>query len=112
MHRPRPSNSRSFKSELSMKNILKLLHEKVRNVLYKLGWTELRWIQTAVTKAFFDSDRDILAIGPTACGKTEAVYLPAFTAMIENPLPSIRLLCVSPLKSLINDQFQRLETLA
>src|SRR6266478_8453369 len=91
---------------------LSLLRVEVRNVIYKKGWTALRQIQNGVIRAFFASKKDILGIGPTGCGKTEAIYLPTFSAMLDAPLPSIRLVCVSPLKSLINDQFLRLRVRA
>lgn len=46
----------------------------------------------------------------TASGKTEAAFLPALTAIASSKeLKGIRILYVSPLKALINDQYRRLE---
>ena len=47
----------------------------------------------------------------TASGKTEAAFLPILTLIQPDPIGSVRVLYVGPLKALINDQFQRLELL-
>ena len=58
------------------------------------------------------ADRDILITAPTAGGKTEAAFLPLVSFIEQSAdLDSFSVLCVSPLKALINDQFDRLESL-
>ncbi|KAK0330051.1 hypothetical protein LTR94_034364, partial [Friedmanniomyces endolithicus] len=47
----------------------------------------------------------------TASGKTEAAFLPLLTETAEMTGGGLRLLYISPLKALINDQFRRLEPL-
>jgi ATP-dependent Lhr-like helicase len=48
---------------------------------------------------------------PTSAGKTEAAFLPILTRILSQDAPSIRVLYIGPLKALINDQFQRLDSL-
>ena len=49
--------------------------------------------------------------GPTASGKTEAAFFPILTLLDGNLPESIAVLYIAPLKSLINDQFSRIEEL-
>ena len=58
------------------------------------------------------ADRDVVLAAATASGKTEAAFMPVLTALAEEPVVgSAGALCISPLKALINDQFDRLEVL-
>lgn len=93
-------------------NAFQLLHPSVRRVVFELGWTSLRPVQAMAIDAFFKTGDDQLIIAPTAGGKTECWALPALSTLVEDPRPSIQVLCVSPLKALINDQFARLTALA
>lgn len=54
---------------------------------------------------------DLLIAAPTAGGKTEAAFLPIATRLAAAPPSGLGCLCISPLKALINDQFERLELL-
>ena len=47
----------------------------------------------------------------TASGKTEAAFFPVLAELCENPPASVGVLYIAPLKSLINDQFYRIEEL-
>lgn len=76
------------------------------------GWGGLRPIQARSTLALLQGRRgDLIISAGTASGKTEAAFLPAVSSIIGNPTPGVGILSVSPLKSLINDQFARLSTL-
>jgi ATP-dependent Lhr-like helicase len=55
-------------------------------------------------------DHVIIASG-TASGKTEAAFFPVLTLLCENPSASVSVLYISPLRALINDQFERLDLL-
>ena len=89
-----------------------LLHPDVRRVVHAQGWTSLRPVQVQAIHAYFRTNDDLLLTAPTAGGKTEAWALPGLSALIEDPQASIQILCISPLKALINDQFGRLSALA
>lgn len=55
--------------------------------------------------------RDVVIASATASGKTEAAFLPILTRVADEVASSLSVLCVSPLKALINDQARRLEPL-
>ena len=59
----------------------------------------------------FDTDRNLLLTSSTASGKTEAAFFPILTDLYENPSNTVAVLYIAPLKSLINDQFSRMEDL-
>lgn len=88
-----------------------LLHERVQRWIYKRGWDELREPQEQAISAVLGSRSDILIAAPTAAGKTEAAFLPICSKLVADPGASIRTLYVSPLKALINDQYDRLHDL-
>jgi Lhr-like helicase len=48
----------------------------------------------------------LLLSSGTATGKTEAAFLPILTALYNKPSHSVGVMYISPLKALINDQFQ------
>lgn len=83
----------------------------IQEFIYEHRWEELKGIQVAACKAVFDTSLNILLASGTASGKTEAAFLPALTAIYNNPSSSVAILYISPLKSLINDQFFRLNDL-
>lgn len=83
----------------------------IQDYIYRNRWEELRGIQVAAAEAVFDTDENILLSSGTASGKTEAAFLPVLTHLWENPSASVGVLYLSPLKALINDQFERLEEL-
>lgn len=57
------------------------------------------------------ADRDVVIASSTASGKTEAAILPIASNIVSEPPAGLGVLYVSPLKALINDQFERLELL-
>ena len=90
-----------------------LLAEPVRRWIWKKRWTSLRGVQEQAIPAIVGSESDVVIAAATASGKTEAAFLPLISRMIENPelRPGFKLLYISPLKALINDQCRRLEDL-
>ena len=76
-----------------------------------MRWTELRPIQVEAIQELLQGDRHVLISAQTAGGKTEAAFLPILSRIVEEPAGSVRVLCISPLKALINDQFRRLDEL-
>ncbi|MDP2606205.1 MAG: DEAD/DEAH box helicase [Deltaproteobacteria bacterium] len=87
------------------------LHEKIQRWVWDQGWTDLRDIQELAISPILDGGRDVIIAAATAGGKTEAAFLPICSRVIEQPSGSVRALYVSPLKALINDQFDRLDRL-
>jgi len=83
----------------------------IREFIYSHSWESLREVQIAAAKTLFESDRNLLLTSSTASGKTEAAFFPILTDIYEAPPSSVGVLYIAPLKSLINDQFSRIDEL-
>ncbi|NNE41556.1 MAG: DEAD/DEAH box helicase [Marinicaulis sp.] len=87
------------------------LHPEIQRWVWEKNWQALRDIQDQAIPAILDGQSDVLISASTAAGKTEAAFLPILTAIKTEETAGLSVLCVSPLKALINDQFQRLDLL-
>ncbi|WP_216688234.1 DEAD/DEAH box helicase [Hymenobacter siberiensis] len=87
-----------------------LLAEPIRRYVRDQRWEELRPIQAAAIQHILADDDNYILASRTASGKTEAAFLPILSK-VDFRQPGVRVLYVSPLIALINDQFQRVETL-
>ncbi|TYC83812.1 DEAD/DEAH box helicase [Novosphingobium sp. BW1] len=87
------------------------LHPEIRRWVRDEGWTGLREIQDMAIRCILGSSSDVIIMAGTASGKTEAAFLPLLTQAANLSGGGLRLLYISPLKALINDQFRRLEPL-
>ncbi len=85
----------------------------IKEYIYTRGWTELRDIQMAAAEIILGTDKNLLLSSSTASGKTEAAFFPIIADIVNDPdaESSVSVLYIAPLKSLINDQFYRLEEL-
>ena len=83
----------------------------IREYIFSHSWENLRAVQVAAAKTLFLTDHHLLLTSGTASGKTEAAFFPILTELYEKPATSIGVLYIAPLKSLINDQFGRMEEL-
>ncbi len=83
----------------------------VREYIFTHRWDSLRAVQVAAARTLFLSDHHLLLTSSTASGKTEAAFFPILSDLCENPPESVGVLYIAPLKSLINDQFARLDEL-
>jgi len=91
-------------------NSFNLLDERIRRWIWQAGWTELKDAQEKAIPAILGADRDVLIAAATASGKTEAAFLPILTKLLARKgMGSV--LYISPLKALINDQWDRLDKL-
>ena len=89
-----------------------LFHPKVKEWIYKEGWQSLNDAQVKAAFAIMRKENDLVISAPTASGKTEAAFLPLISKLIEEQSSGKQFIFyISPLKALINDQWQRLETL-
>ena len=101
----RPSNSKQSRG-------FDRLADPVRRWIWSKGWNSLRDIQEYAIPAFLDDDKDMIIAAATAGGKTEAAFLPLISSVLDRPGDGgFDLVYVSPLRALINDQFERLEDL-
>lgn len=89
------------------------LHPDVRRWIWQRGWRELRDAQETAIPAILAGDTDVIISAATASGKTEAAFLPICSNLVNTRAgePGIRAVYVSPLKALINDQYDRLDEL-
>jgi ATP-dependent Lhr-like helicase len=85
-----------------------LLHENVKRLIWQLNWDHLRDIQENAIVPILSKETDVIISAPTASGKTEAAFLPILSDLVTSEATGLGVLYVSPLKALINDQFERL----
>ncbi len=83
----------------------------IREYIYRHGWEELRAVQAEAARVIFETDCNLLLTTPTASGKTEAAFFPILSELYENPGEGFGALYIAPMKSLINDQFGRMDEL-
>jgi len=83
----------------------------IREFIYRRGWHDLHEVQKIAARVIFDTDYNLLIPSSTASGKTEAAFFPILSEIYEEDLPGVAVLYIAPLKSLINDQFERITEL-
>jgi ATP-dependent Lhr-like helicase len=91
-----------------------LLHPKVQQIVLDRGWSSLYPVQEDTIRCFWEGRSDLMIVAPTSGGKTEAVFLPIISDLMHRQSDwrkSVQVVCVSPLKALINDQYARLTKL-
>ncbi len=93
-----------------------LYHPGVQRWIYAAGWERLRDAQERAAVPILAGDRDLIIATATASGKTEAAWLPICSALVRqreagDSEPGVQALFVSPLKALINDQYDRMARL-
>lgn len=98
------SNSNKVSSSFS------LLDPQIQKWIWELKWSELRDIQEKAIPAILEG-HDVIISAATAAGKTEAAFFPILTYMLSNQNSHPVDLYISPLKALINDQWERLDLL-
>ncbi len=83
----------------------------IRDFIYSRGWHDLHEVQKIAARVIFDTEYNLLIPSSTASGKTEAAFFPILSRVYEENPPGISVLYIAPLKSLINDQFDRITAL-
>ncbi len=92
-----------------MSSIFEKFSPFIQDYIYRSGWETLREVQVKAAEVLFETDNSLLLTSSTASGKTEAAFFPVISRLWEEPLASFGALYIAPLKSLINDQFARLD---
>ncbi len=92
-------------------SIFERFPDYIREYIYQHSWDSLREIQLLAADSLFNSKNNLLLTSSTASGKTEAAFFPILTMLEDNLPESVAVLYIAPLKSLINDQFGRIEEL-
>ena len=83
----------------------------IREYIFTHSWESLRDVQIAAAHTLMETEHHLLLTSGTASGKTEAAFFPILSDLYERPPRGIGVLYIAPLKSLINDQFYRMEEL-
>lgn len=97
---------------LAMADGFDRLHPALQHhVVNSLGWSSLRPLQDAAIDPIIDGSH-VLALAPTAAGKTEAAMLPLLHRMTEEHWTGLSVLYLCPLKALLNNLEPRLRGLA
>ncbi|ASS74169.1 hypothetical protein CIG75_03640 [Tumebacillus algifaecis] len=92
-----------------------LLSPTIQKKIWDLEWRQFTPIQEAAIPVLLEKRHCLLMAG-TASGKTEAAFLPILSALEKagqtgEGLNGLKVLYLSPLRALINDQFERIERL-
>jgi len=103
------TNSQHSDSEGKTSSAFSRFHKGIQKWIWERRWTELHAIQEKAANPILDGTKDVIIAAATAGGKTEASFLPILSRIAEKESIGARCLCVSPLRALINDQYERLE---
>lgn len=89
----------------------KLLSLKMQQRIWAMKWERFTLVQDQTIPLVMQTNSDIIVSANTASGKTEAAFLPIITKIEESAQTELKVLYISPLKALINNQFDRIERL-
>lgn len=76
-----------------------------------MGWESFTVIQDLTIEKIYQTQNDIIVSAATASGKTEAAFLPILSIVESTSHQHLKILYISPLKALINNQFERITEL-
>lgn len=76
-----------------------------------MKWSNFTVIQEKAIPAILQTNNDIVLSAGTASGKTEAAFLPILTGVEDIADQALKVMYISPLKALINNQFERINQL-
>lgn len=88
-----------------------LLSKNIQKKIWDMRWEQFTPIQDMAIPAIIKSDSDIIISSGTASGKTEAAFLPILSMIEKDAEHFLKVLYISPLKALINNQFERIISL-
>ncbi|HET9662456.1 MAG TPA: DEAD/DEAH box helicase [Thermomicrobiales bacterium] len=95
---------------MSASNAFGQLSRAMQRWIWDQSWSELRDIQELAVAPILARE-DVIVSAATASGKTEAAFLPILTAVEPVARTELAVLCISPLKALINDQEIRIRSM-
>ena len=78
------------------------------HIVNSLGWRDLRPLQRETIAPILEGEH-VLALAPTAGGKTEAAIFPVMSQILTERRPGLSTLVVCPLRALLNNLHGRLE---
>jgi len=109
---PEPHPSHSCRSADAVTTGFDALHPIVQHhIVNSLGWRDLRPLQSEAIGPILAGEH-VLALAPTAGGKTEAAMFPILSRILTTPQPGLSTLYLCPLRALLNNLHVRLEQYA
>ena len=88
-----------------------LLSKSLQRRIWEMKWESFTPIQEQSIPVILQTNHDVIISAGTASGKTEAAFLPILTAVEESAKKSVKVIYISPLKALLNNQFERTQRL-
>ncbi|MCG3086354.1 DEAD/DEAH box helicase [Sporosarcina cyprini] len=88
-----------------------LLSKSMQKKIWDMKWDKFTTIQDKTIPIIMKTNKDVIVSSGTASGKTEAAFLPIISCIENNAEDQLKVLYISPLKALINNQFDRIERL-
>ncbi|MEO7889580.1 MAG: DEAD/DEAH box helicase [Vicinamibacterales bacterium] len=88
------------------------LHPHLQHaIVHDLGWRSLRPVQDLTIDAILEGYNSVV-LAPTAGGKTEAAIFPLLSRVLTENLKPVSVLYVCPIRALLNNQEERLQSYA
>ncbi|WP_336990029.1 DEAD/DEAH box helicase [Bacillus infantis] len=88
-----------------------MLSKFLQKKIWDMKWSSFTVIQEEAISAILQTNNDIVLSAATASGKTEAAFLPILTDVEGTADQALKVMYISPLKALINNQFDRINKL-
>lgn len=88
-----------------------LLSKTIQKKIWDMGWSTFTPIQDKAIPKIIKTEKDLILSSGTASGKTEAAFLPIVSLIEKEAEKYLKVIYVSPLKALINNQFERIISL-
>lgn len=88
-----------------------LLSEHMQRKIWDMKWDHFTPIQEKTIPIIMKTEKDVIVSSGTASGKTEAALLPILSLIEKEARTALKVLYISPLKALINNQFERIDKL-
>lgn len=96
---------------ICMSKTFYLLSDMFQKKIWDMGWDRFTRVQDKTIPVIINTGKDVVISSGTASGKTEAAFLPILSIVEKTATKELNVLYISPLKALINNQFERIEKL-
>lgn len=93
-------------------DVFSLLSKEIQQKVWELGWSNFTPIQERTIPVIMNTEQHVIISSGTASGKTEAAFLPILSLIGHSAFDSLKVIYISPLKALINNQFERIQELS
>lgn len=80
----------------------------MKRKIWEMRWDSFTPVQDDTIPLILNTNKDVVISSGTASGKTEAAFLPILSMIEGEASDKLKVLYISPLKALINNQFERI----